>query len=80
MITAAELESLIRKQIAGAEVKAEDLTGTQDHYRVEVIATSFQGVALIDQHRMVQGAVAQAYQDGRLHALSIKTVIPKAKG
>jgi len=40
---------------------------------VRVVSGGFQGVPLIDQHRMIYAAVDPALKDGRLHAIQIKT-------
>lgn len=77
MITPDELAGLIRAALPDADVEATDWTGTQDHYNVRVVSAGFHGVPLIDQHRIVYGAVDAALKDGRLHAIQIKTEAPR---
>lgn len=77
MITPAELADLIRAALPGAAVEASDWSGTLDHYNVRVVSSRFAGVPLIDQHRLVYGAVDAALKDGRLHAIQIRTELPK---
>lgn len=74
MISKDELVGLVREKLEAEEILIEDLTGAQDHYRIEIRSEAFHGLKLIDQHRLVQSAVQVAYDDGRLHALSIKTI------
>jgi stress-induced morphogen len=77
MISKTELAELIKASIPDADVEANDWTGTQDHYNVRVVSARFAGVPLMDQHRLVYGAVDAALKDGRLHALQIKTETPR---
>ncbi len=77
MIECETIEKLILEKIPDAEVTAVDLTGTKDHFRVEVISKAFEGKLLVEQHRMVQAGVQEAIDDGRIHAFSIVTTIPK---
>jgi len=78
MITPSQLCDLIRVALPDAVVDARDWTGTQDHYDVRVASTKFAGVPLIDQHRLVYAAVDLALKDGRLHAIQIKTELPRS--
>ena len=56
-----------------SEVSVEDRTGGGDHFQVTVVSPRFQGVALIDQHRRVNEALAARIADGSIHELRIKT-------
>jgi stress-induced morphogen len=73
MIDEATLAALIRTALPDAEVDVTDLTGTMDHLSVFVRSRAFAGVAPLDRHRIVERAVAPARNDGRLHALAIRT-------
>ena len=77
MITSEELIGLIQAALPQAAVHASDWTGTRDHYDVRVEWSGFDGVPLIDQHRLVYAAVDAALKDGRLHAIQIKTQTPR---
>ena len=76
MITPAQLAALIQDALPDAVVDARDFTGTADHYDVRVVSRRFAGIPIIDQHRLVYGAVDPALKDGRLHAIQIKTATP----
>jgi len=54
-------------------VDVEDRTGTGDHFQVTVVTADFDGVALLDQHRRVNEALAAPLADGSIHELRIKT-------
>jgi len=69
----AEIEGLIRMALPGSEVSVEDLAGG-DHLYAHVRAPQFTGLPLIEQHRLVNGAVDHLLGPGRpIHALKIKT-------
>ena len=55
------------------ELSVEDRTGTGDHFQVIVASPRFTGLSLIDQHRLVNEALAAPLADGTIHELRIKT-------
>jgi stress-induced morphogen len=69
----AELKAMIEVALPGAEVEVSDETGNGDHLRAVVSATQFEGLSRIDQHRLVKAAVKTRFDDGTIHALSVKT-------
>jgi stress-induced morphogen len=75
MIDDASMTALIRRSFPDAQVEIVDLTGTMDHLSVLVRSGAFRGVPLMDRHRMVEAAVKEARDDGRLHAMSLRTEI-----
>jgi stress-induced morphogen len=50
-----------------------DRTGGGDHIHVTVQASRFDGLSLIDQHRLVYDALAAPLADGTIHELRITT-------
>jgi stress-induced morphogen len=69
----AEIKGMIEAALPGAEVEVVDETGAGDHLRATVRATQFEGLSRIDQHRLVRAAVKERFDDGAIHALSLKT-------
>ena len=68
------LESLLRDAFPEAEeVHVEDRTGGGDHFHVTVASPRFGGLSLLDQHRLVNEALAGPLRDGTIHELRIKT-------
>ena len=68
------LESLLRDAFPDAgELRVEDRTGGGDHFQVVVRSTRFDGLPLIDQHRLVNDALAEPLRDGTIHELRITT-------
>ena len=50
-----------------------DRTGGGDHFHVTVVSSRFDGLPLIDQHRLVNSALAEPLADGTIHELRITT-------
>ena len=69
-----ELREMIEEALPGAEARVIDETGTGDHLRAEVSAPQFEGLTRINQHRLVKAAVRQRFDDGTIHALTIKVI------
>ncbi len=71
-IDPAELERLILDAFPDGQVAVTDLTGTRDHYRVEVVSPAFAGKTRVQQHQMVYRAVGE-HMTQAVHALQIRT-------
>jgi len=68
------LEGLLRTAFPEAqEVEVVDRTGGGDHFHVTVVDGSFGGLPLVEQHRLVYGALAEPLTDGTIHELRITT-------
>ncbi len=71
-----EIERLIRAALPSAKVWVEDTVGDGHHFQAVVVAEQFQGLPLIKQHQLVNEALKTYLQDGRLHALALRTFTP----
>ena len=70
----ADLENVLREAFPEAtEVRVTDRTGGGDHFLVEVTSRRFDGLSLIEQHRLVNEALAAPFASGRIHEMRIKT-------
>jgi stress-induced morphogen len=68
------LQALLTEAFPDAsELSVEDRTGTGDHFQVTVVSSRFAGLSLLDQHRLVNQALAAPLADGTIHELRIKT-------
>jgi stress-induced morphogen len=68
------LQHLLQKAFPDAtELSVEDRTGGGDHFQVTVASPRFAGLQLLDQHRLVNEALAKPLQDGTIHELRIRT-------
>jgi len=75
MITNDAIVALVRATMPDAEVEIFDRTGTMDHFNIGVKSAAFAGKTLIEQHRMVYGALKAAHGDGRIHAIELTTTV-----
>jgi len=69
-----ELKEMIETALPGSTAAVLDETGTGDHLRAEVKAPQFEGLTRINQHRLVKAAVRSRFDDGSIHALTIKVI------
>ncbi len=68
------LQNLLERAFPDAtELNVEDRTGGGDHFQVTVVSPRFAGLSLLDQHRLVNEALAEPLRDGTIHELRIKT-------
>jgi stress-induced morphogen len=68
------LERLLREAFPDAqELSVADRTGGGDHFQVTVTSPRFEGLSLVEQHRLVYDALAAPLADGTIHELRIKT-------
>jgi len=68
------LERLLREAFPDAtELSVQDRTGGGDHFQVIVASPAFAGLPLLEQHRLVNDALAGPLRDGTIHELRIKT-------
>ena len=73
----ANLERLLRKAFPEAtEISVADRTGGGDHFHVTIESARFEGLSLVDQHRLVYDALAKPLADATIHELRIKTKEP----
>jgi len=74
MATTDVLEAALRRSFPDAtEVAVIDRTGGGDHFQVVVADARFDGLSLVDQHRLVYDALDGPLRDGTIHELRIKT-------
>lgn len=67
------MKERLEKAYPEGTVEVEDLTGTEDHYQVRIVAKAFEGKPLLECHRAVLGLFDLELKSGEVHALSIKT-------
>jgi stress-induced morphogen len=73
-MSTARFESLLHAAFPDAtELVVEDRTGGGDHFQVAVTSPRFNGLPLLEQHRLVNDALADPLADGTIHELRIKT-------
>ena len=68
-----ELKEMIEAALPGSSVGVSDEDGGGQHLLATVAAPQFEGLSRIEQHRLVKAAVKPRFDDGTVHALSVKT-------
>ena len=72
-MAATEIRSLLESAFPDGQVDVEDRTGGGDHFQVTVVSDTFNGLPLIQQHKLVNEALAAPLADGTIHELRIRT-------
>ena len=67
------IRALLEQAFPGGQVDVEDRTGGGDHFQVTVVSDTFNGLSLIQQHKLVNDALAAPLADGTIHELRIRT-------
>jgi stress-induced morphogen len=75
MVDLSELKTMIEAALPGAAVEVFDEDGGGQHLKAVVAAPQFEGLSRIDQHRLVKAAIKPRFDDGSVHALSVKTSV-----
>lgn len=71
MVSTDEIKLALMAAFPGAKIAVADTTGGGDHFEVHVVAQQFAGKGLVDQHRMIYGALGELMP--RIHALQLNT-------
>ena len=72
MMQTKQVKKMLLDAFPDAEVDVRDMTGTGDHFEINVTSKSFAGKPLIQQHQMVHKAL-ESEMDRGIHAVQIKT-------
>lgn len=71
------IRARIEAALPGSRVEVRDTTGGGDHFEATVIAAQFQGKSMVQQHQLVYAPLQDWLKTGELHALALKTSVPK---
>ena len=75
-MTQQELEDIIRGLVAVEAIEIEDMTGTQDPWKVMVVSQDFENKSRIDQHKLIFDPLQDRIKSNEIHALTLKTYTP----
>jgi stress-induced morphogen len=67
------IRGLLEQAFPSSDVDVEDRTGGGDHFQVTITSARFDGLSLLEQHRLVNQALADPLGDGTIHELRIRT-------
>ena len=68
-----KIKNILEDKIQDSKVFIRDMNGNQDHFSVIVISSKFEGVSIINQHKMIYNALENMVTK-EIHALQIKTL------
>jgi stress-induced morphogen len=66
------LKSLLQTAFPEADIEVVATAGDNDHFNVSVISAAFNGVSMVNQHKMVYDSLGGRVGT-EIHALSLKT-------
>ena len=66
-----EVQRMIEDKLPDSHVEVVDTQGSGDHFEIIVVSDEFEGVPLIDRHRMIHDALGSQL-GGPIHAVEIK--------
>ena len=75
-MTQLELEDIIRSLVTVDQIEVEDMTGTQDHWRVMIVSQDFENKTKIEQHKLIFDPLQDRIKSNEIHALTLKTFTP----
>ena len=75
-MTRDELFEILNNGFSDSVIEIQDVAGDNDHYAVKIISNEFKGLSKIKQHKLVYDVLGKK-MGYTLHALSIKTEVPK---
>jgi len=76
MVTPEDIKGWIESGLEGASV---EIDGDGHHFNAVVVCAAFEGKSMIEQHKMVYGALGDKMKVD-IHALSMKTLTPSEAG
>ena len=65
-----KIRKMIQEAIPGSQV---EMSGADCNFAVIVTSSSFEGMSPLQKHRMVNDVFKAQFENGEIHALSIKT-------
>ncbi len=73
-----ELKVRLQSAYPSAHVLIQDLTGSGNHFEVEIFEVSFAELSRMERHQAVMSVFNAELKSGELHALSIKADFRKS--
>lgn len=71
-MTGIEIQEKIKAFDPKSEVSVKDLTGSENHYEIQIVSDQFLGLSHLERHRTVMKVFEQEFQKKEIHALSLK--------
>ena len=68
-----KIKKLLKEKIEDSKVFIQDMTGSDNHFNLIIISSKFEGLSLIEQHKVVYNALDKMITTD-IHALQLKTM------
>ena len=73
-----EVQALLEKDFPDSDIAIVDTRGSGDHFEIMVVSDHFEGVAILERHRMIHSALGENLGGaGAIHAVEIKAYTKK---
>ncbi len=69
------IETTLQEKFPNAEITVVDTTGGGDHFSVEIVSNRFDGLSMLEQHRLVYQELGERVGH-EIHALGLRTRTP----
>ena len=76
MFSPDKIQQIVETALPGSRAQVRDMTGTNDHFELLVVAKAFEGKGPVDRHRMVYAALGPSV-GVEIRALSLRTLTPE---
>ena len=68
-----KIKKILKGKIKDSKVFIQDMTGADNHFNLIIISSKFEGLSLIEQHKLVYNALNKMITKD-IHALQLKTM------
>ena len=68
-----KIKKILTKKIKDSKIFIQDMTGNDDHFNVIIISEKFQGLSLIERHKIIYN-ILEPMITKEIHALQLKTI------
>ena len=72
-MTENKIKKILKDKLEDAEIFLQDMTGEKNHFNLIIISNQFEGLSLIEQHKIIYNALGDMITN-EIHALQLKTV------
>lgn len=72
-MTENKIKKILKDKLEDAEIFLQDMTGEKNHFNLIIISNQFEGLSLIEQHKIIYNALGDMITN-EIHALQLKTL------
>tara|TARA_B100000029_G_scaffold497886_1_gene565983 strand:- start:459 stop:704 length:246 start_codon:yes stop_codon:yes gene_type:complete len=72
-MTENKIKKILKDKLEDSEIFLQDMTGEKNHFNLIIISNQFEGLSLIEQHKIIYNALGDMITN-EIHALQLKTL------